>query len=208
MQNSARPEYVDKVGRCVRNAPQCCWRPLCAVCVPSAVLILLTNLRSPPHTYEQEASCAYRQLSATYTRPSTLNQRTLVSSEHTECLQSFLLEHSLCNALKNCNPQIGGMREGDYLVAIGDNDVKWSSHADVVKEIKSAENTLRLRLVTPMDRSLGKTSYKEKASIKSSSVGGGSVSPTSTTSSSSSSGLYTPEEGLSPASSESSGSTR
>merc|ERR1711972_429128 len=46
--------------------------------------------------------------------------------------------------------------EGDYLVAIGDNDVKWSSHADVVKEIKSAENTLRLRLVTPMDRSLGK----------------------------------------------------
>ena len=99
------------------------------------------------------------------------------------------------------------MREGDYLVAIGDNDVKWSSHADVVKEIKSAENTLRLRLVTPMDRSLGKASFKEKASIKSSSVGGGSVSPTSTTSSSSS-GLYTPEEGLSPASSESSGSTR
>ena len=100
------------------------------------------------------------------------------------------------------------MREGDYLVAIGDNDVKWSSHADVVKEIKSAENTLRLRLVTPMDRSMGKTSYKETASIKSSSVGGGSVSPASTTSSSSSSGLYTPEEGLSPASSESSGSTR
>jgi len=108
---------------------------------------------------------------------------------------------------QNSLADIGGMREGDYLVAIGDNDVKWSSHADVVKEIKSAENTLRLRLVTPMDRSLGKTSYKEKASIKSSSVGGGSVSPTSTTSSSSS-GLYTPEEGLSPASSESSGSTR
>ena len=99
------------------------------------------------------------------------------------------------------------MREGDYLVAIGDRDVKWSSHADVVKEIKTAENTLRLRLVTPMDRSLAKNSYKEKTSVKSS-VGGGSVSPTSTTSSSSSSGLYTPEEGLSPASSESSGSTR
>ena len=112
-----------------------------------------------------------------------------------------------CLQCKCVNPQIGGMREGDYLVAIGDRDVKWSSHADVVKEIKTAENTLRLRLVTPMDRSLAKNSYKEKASIKSS-VGGGSVSPTSTTSSSSSSGLYTPEEGLSPASSESSGSTR
>merc|ERR1711962_1551047 len=99
---------------------------------------------------------------------------------------------------------IGGMREGDYLVAIGDRDVKWSSHADVVREIKTAENTLRLRLVTPMDRSLTKTSYKEKSSLKC--MGGGSISPTST--SSSSSGLYSPEEGLSPASSESSGSTR
>jgi len=101
---------------------------------------------------------------------------------------------------------IGGMREGDYLVAIGDRDVKWSSHADVVREIKTAENTLRLRLVTPMDRSLTKTSYKEKSSLKC--MGGGSISPTSTSSSSSSSGLYSPEEGLSPASSESSGSTR
>merc|ERR1712008_74749 len=104
----------------------------------------------------------------------------------------------------NSLADIGGMREGDYLVAIGDRDVKWSSHADVVKEIKTAENTLRLRLVTPMDRSLAKTNYKEKASIKS--IGGGSISPPSTPSSSS--GLYSTEEGLSPASSESSGSTR
>jgi len=105
----------------------------------------------------------------------------------------------------NSLADIGGMREGDYLVAIGDRDVKWSSHADVVSEIKTAENTLRLRLVTPMDRSLAKTSYKEKSSLKS--LTGGSISPTSTTSSSSS-GLYSTEEGLSPASSESSGSTR
>jgi len=106
----------------------------------------------------------------------------------------------------NSLADIGGMREGDYLVAIGDRDVKWSSHADVVKEIKTAENTLRLRLVTPMDRSLAKTSYKDKSSLKP--MGGGSISPTSTSSSSSSSGLYSPEDGLSPASSESSGSTR
>ena len=35
------------------------------------------------------------------------------------------------------------MREGDYLVGIGDSDVKWSSHADVVKMIRAkvrAEN--------------------------------------------------------------------
>ena len=50
--------------------------------------------------------------------------------------------------------QIGGMREGDYLVTIRDQDVKWSSHASVVKEIKESENNLRLRLVTPLDKSL------------------------------------------------------
>ena len=60
--------------------------------------------------------------------------------------------------------QIGGMREGDYLVGIGDHDVKWSSHADVVKEIKTAENNLKLRLVTPLDRSMAKSNYKEKVS--------------------------------------------
>ncbi len=28
--------------------------------------------------------------------------------------------------------KIGGMKEGDYLVGIGDSDVKWSSHAEVI----------------------------------------------------------------------------
>ena len=46
------------------------------------------------------------------------------------------------------------MREGDYLVTIREQDVKWSSHASVVKEIKESENNLRLRLVTPLDKSL------------------------------------------------------
>ena len=35
------------------------------------------------------------------------------------------------------------------MVGIGDHDVKWASHADVVKEIKTAQNNLKLRLVTP-----------------------------------------------------------
>ena len=54
------------------------------------------------------------------------------------------------------------MREGDYLVGIGDQDVKWASHADVVKEIKTAQNNLKLKLVTPLDRSMAKSNYKEK----------------------------------------------
>jgi hypothetical protein len=44
------------------------------------------------------------------------------------------------------------MKEGDFIVAIGDQDVKWSPHEDVVKLIKDAGDTLSLKLVTPMDR--------------------------------------------------------
>ena len=51
------------------------------------------------------------------------------------------------------------MKEGDYLVGIGDQDVKWSTHADVVNTIKGAGNSLKLRLVTPLNKS--KTSYSK-----------------------------------------------
>ena len=44
------------------------------------------------------------------------------------------------------------MKEGDFIVAIGDKDVKWLPHEDVVKLIKDAGDTLSLKLVTPMDR--------------------------------------------------------
>ena len=55
--------------------------------------------------------------------------------------------------------QIGGMKEGDYLVGIGDQDVKWSTHADVVNTIKGAGNSLKLRLVTPLNKA--KTSFSK-----------------------------------------------
>lgn len=44
------------------------------------------------------------------------------------------------------------MKEGDFIVAIGERDVKWSSHDDVVTLIKNAGDSLSLKLVTPMDR--------------------------------------------------------
>lgn len=121
---------------------------------------------------------------------------------------------------------IGGMREGDYLVAIGDQDVKWASHAEVVKHIKAAQNTLKIRLVTPLDRAAARSAFNEKMSRKNGLIVSNglhcSISPTSTQSSSGSYsspnssvsglgyGLDMSREGLelSPASSESSGSTR
>lgn len=44
------------------------------------------------------------------------------------------------------------MKEGDFIVSIGEKDVKWSSHEEVVTFIKIAGDSLTLRLVTPMDR--------------------------------------------------------
>jgi len=72
---------------------------------------------------------------------------------------------------------IGGMKEGDYLVGIADKDIKWSSHAEVVEKIRSAGNSLKLRLVTPHNN-------KTKNNFSKAKLHGG-LSPTSTTSSSS-----------------------
>lgn len=48
--------------------------------------------------------------------------------------------------------QLGGMKEGDFIVGIGDKDVKWSSHEQVVRLIKQSGDFINLKLVTPMDR--------------------------------------------------------
>ncbi|XP_049879883.1 rhophilin-2-B [Pectinophora gossypiella] len=53
---------------------------------------------------------------------------------------------------------IGGMREGDFIISIGERDVKWSSHEEVVRLIQQAGDTLTMRLATPMDKSCVKSS--------------------------------------------------
>ena len=56
------------------------------------------------------------------------------------------------------------MREGDYLVGIAEVDVKWNTHAEVVASIKAAGNGLKLRLVTPLNRS--KSNYNNNNNNK------------------------------------------
>nr|XP_045616820.1 uncharacterized protein LOC123769625 [Procambarus clarkii] len=69
-----------------------------------------------------------------------------------------------------------GVNEGDLVVCIGNRDVKWMPHDEVVGLIRDAGNMLSLTLVTPCD----KTYYKlpKSKSLK-------DISPHSTTSSSS-----------------------
>jgi len=47
--------------------------------------------------------------------------------------------------------EAGGMQEGDFVVGINSDDVKWAPHDQVVTMIKASGNVLALKLVTPMD---------------------------------------------------------
>ena len=70
------------------------------------------------------------------------------------------------------------MKDGDYIVAINEQDVKWSPHDQVVTQIKKSGNALKLRLVTPLDKKEMKNTA-EQLKLR------GSSSPTSCASSTS-----------------------
>ncbi|KFM63836.1 Rhophilin-2, partial [Stegodyphus mimosarum] len=47
--------------------------------------------------------------------------------------------------------QEAGMKEGDFIVRIGEKDVKWMGHEEVVQLIRESGNKLALKVVTPID---------------------------------------------------------
>lgn len=51
------------------------------------------------------------------------------------------------------------MKEGDLIVSIGEEDVKWAPHTHVVDLIKDAGARLTLKLVTPMDKNYSKVCF-------------------------------------------------
>lgn len=59
--------------------------------------------------------------------------------------------------------EFGGVKEGDFIVSIGDKDVKWASHEELVILIKNAGHSLCLKLVTPMDRNYLKPSKSNQS---------------------------------------------
>lgn len=100
--------------------------------------------------------------------------------------------------------QLGGIKEGDFIVEIAGMDVKWYSHQQVVRLIQSCGAALELKVITPMDRNYlkvvhdspiwvqlhsschlqplsSKGSISTLSAASSSGVSSGSSSPTSTT---------------------------
>ncbi|XP_041978295.1 rhophilin-2 isoform X2 [Aricia agestis] len=78
----------------------------------------------------------------------------------------------------NSLADIGGMREGDYIISVGSEDVKWRTREEVVRLVRRAGDCLALRLATPMH------SHKSSPeTVRQSSSNQGSVSAASTASS-------------------------
>lgn len=56
------------------------------------------------------------------------------------------------NFLKEKSFQLGGIKEGDFIVEFSGIDVKWFTHRQVSKLIQSSGSSLDLKVITPMDR--------------------------------------------------------
>ncbi|XP_014206839.1 rhophilin-2 isoform X2 [Copidosoma floridanum] len=76
----------------------------------------------------------------------------------------------------NSLADLAGMKEGDFIVSIGDKDVKWASHEQVVRLTKQSGHSISMKIVTPMDRNYLKKPIKsngrDKGSVSASSSSG------------------------------------
>ncbi|XP_017110933.1 rhophilin-2-A [Drosophila elegans] len=91
-----------------------------------------------------------------------------------------IIAHVEINSLAD----LGGIKEGDFIVEIAGMDVKWYSHQQVVQLIQSCGSTLELRVITPMDRNYlkplsSKGSLSTLSAASSSGISSGFPSPTS-----------------------------
>lgn len=110
------------------------------------------------------------------------------------------------------------MKDGDYIVSINEEDVKWAPHDQVVSLIKRSGNALKLRLITPLQEkkeSSHRISHESSSALKSRGSSSPTASSASSTSGHSSGGALQSfsqpsggELSSSPASSVTSGSTR
>lgn len=48
--------------------------------------------------------------------------------------------------------QLGGLKEGDFIVELSGVDVKWYTQHQLVKLIQNSKQSLELKVITPIDR--------------------------------------------------------
>lgn len=62
-------------------------------------------------------------------------------------------------SLTSCGFQLGGIKEGDFIVEVDGIDVKWYTNEQIGSMIQSSGTCLDLKVITPMDRNYLKVEH-------------------------------------------------
>lgn len=54
--------------------------------------------------------------------------------------------------------QLGGLKEGDFIVELSGVDVKWFTNHQLIKLIQNSKSSLELKVITPIDKNYLKVS--------------------------------------------------
>ncbi|XP_018784819.1 PREDICTED: rhophilin-2 isoform X1 [Bactrocera latifrons] len=162
---------------------------------PIAIFSARRHWTAPRCVRLQKGSSIYHESAHTHYRchcPTPNEGHEVGCSQYKEDVESFgfhvrgdapvIIAHVEINSLAD----LGGIKEGDFIVEIAGIDVKWYSHQQVVRLIQSCGSTLELKVITPMDRNYlkplsSKGSISTLSAASSSGVSSGSSSPTGTT---------------------------
>lgn len=161
---------------------------------PIAIFSARRHWTAPRCVRLQKGSAMYRNGTAYHCHCPSSDQHEVGCSLYKDDVDCFgfhvrgdapvIIAHVEMNSLAD----LGGIKEGDFIVEVSGIDVKWYSHQQVVHAIQAAGTTLELKVITPMDRNYlkplsSKGSISTLSAASSSGVSSGSSSPTGTTSS-------------------------
>lgn len=76
----------------------------------------------------------------------------------------FLIARNFTSSSCHHLIQLGGLKEGDFIVEMCGIDVKWFTQQQLVKLIQGAKSSLELKVITPIDRNYLKVSCSNAAS--------------------------------------------
>lgn len=86
-------------------------------------------------------------------------------------LNRLIYFHSIKYALRYVNNgfsilQLGGLKEGDFIVELSGVDVKWYTQHQLAKLIQNSKQSLELKVITPIDRNYLKVISQHDFSLR------------------------------------------
>ncbi|XP_070139205.1 rhophilin-2-A isoform X3 [Drosophila bipectinata] len=122
---------------------------------PIAIFSARRHWTAPRYIRLQKGSSTYHNSTFDLSLPLEDDEEEDDSSKHLENFGFHVRGDSpviISNVKINSLADLGGIKEGDFLVEIAGKDVKWYSNQQVLLLIQSCGSTLDLKVITPMDR--------------------------------------------------------